>query len=279
MLKSLNDQSHLPDQVIIVDGGDYQVKDVVHEFPNLILNHLQCVPPSAARQRNVGLKAIYPEITLIGFIDDDIVLEPDALEKMMDYWENAPESIGGTAFNMVNHPQIYGKWLKSLSLTEKLGLYSKDRGKVLPSGFHTMIGYVPVITFVQWLPTGAVILRRRILEEFQFDEWFVGYSYLEDLDFTYQVGKTYQLVVVADARFYHYPAATGRDSDHMFGKREVANRLYFVKKNKELSLPLCRLGLVIRMLISLCLFIRERKPSYLHRMLGNIVGLAKSIIT
>ncbi len=278
MLGSLEAQSYCPDQVIIVDGGTQLVDKVVKEFTTMPITYVRCVPPSATRQRNRGLTSINSEITLIGFLDDDIVLEPDALQKMVEFWEKSPENVGGAAFNMVNHPQLYGTWLKSLPLTEKLGLYSKESGKVLPSGFHTMIGYVPETNFVQWLPTTAVTWCRKIFEEFQFDEWFDGYSYLEDLDFSYQVVKKYQLVVVADAHYYHYPSSTGRDNGYIFGKREVKNRIHFIRKHQEFSPAKCYLALITRMCISLSLAIREREASYCKRSLGNVMGMAQVLL-
>jgi GT2 family glycosyltransferase len=278
MLKSLGVQSYRPDQVVIVDGSEQSVEKIVQEFPNLRITYLRCIPPSAARQRNLGIESVDSEVHLIGFLDDDIELASDALQKMMDFWENASEDTGGAAFNMINHPQLYGAWLKHLPLTEKLGLYSKDGGKVLPSGFHTMIGYIPETNFVQWLPTGAVLWRRKVLQEFRFDEWFNGYSYLEDLDFSYQVVKKYQLVVVAGAHYYHYPSSTGRDNGYIFGKREVKNRIHFIKKHQELSPAKCYWALITRMCISLSLAIREREASYLKRSLGNVMGMAQVLL-
>ena len=271
-LKSLEVQSYKPDQIIIVDGSAQPIEDVLKEFSTLPINYIRFIPPSAARQRNVGIKAVKPEITLVGFFDDDVELEHNSLETMMDFWERATADIGGAAFNMVNHPQIYAYWLKSLPLAQNLGLYSKDRGVVLPSGFHTMIGCVHETTFVQWLPTTATVWRRKIFKNFQFDEWFDGYSYLEDLDFSYRVSKKYQLSVVAGARYYHYPASSGRVDNYEFGKREIANRIYFVKKHKELSLFKCYLALILRMFISVSLAIREFKVSYVERAFGNIAG-------
>jgi GT2 family glycosyltransferase len=277
MLKSFDEQTQLPDQIIVVDGGIQQVNEVVHEFPKLNIKYLRCIPPSAARQRNMGIKAVNQDSTLIGFLDDDTVLEVDALEKIMDFWEKAPKDIGGAALNMVNHPPLYASWLKSLPLTEKLGLYSKDTGKVLPSGFNTMIGFVSETTFVQWLPTCATVWRRKIVDKFQFDEWFKGYSYLEDLDFSYQISKEYRLAVVADARYYHYPASSGRGNNYEFGKREVTNRIHFVNKHKELSLAICYITLILRMFISVSLAIREFKISFFQRALGNIAGLLQAL--
>ena len=277
MLGSLVRQSYPPDQVILVDSGDLPVEGIQKGFPDLRIEYLRCIPPSGTRQRNEGLKRIRPEITLVGFLDDDVVLGEDALCEMMRFWEDAPEDIGGAAFNLINHPPLFASWLKSLPFVERLGLYSRRKGIVLPSGFHTMIGHVSETTFVKWLPTTAVTWQRIVFDTFQFDEWFEGYSYLEDLDFSYRVGKKFGLAVVGSAGYRHYPASTGRGSGYEFGRREIRNRIYFVRKHPELSLPRCFGGLFIRMLISLFLASRGETGYYVRRVQGNAIGLAHSL--
>ena len=276
MLKSLAAQFPQTGQVIIVDGSDKPIEAISNGCKDLNITYLRCSPPSAARQRNIGIRAVSPETTLIGFLDDDVVLENNAIAAMIRFWEGAPDDVGGAAFNMVNHPSLYAPWLKSLLIVEKLGLYSREKGAVLTSGFHTMIGYTLETTYTEWLSSGAIVWRRNIFDKFQFDEWFDGYSYLEDLDFSYRVSRKYRLAVVADAKYYHYQAPAGRGSNYTFGKREVANRVYFVRKNSEFSLTKCYLALIVRIFISVVLTIQEGKIGYLMRALGNIVGLVKS---
>ncbi|MGB8951128.1 MAG: glycosyltransferase [Candidatus Aminicenantales bacterium] len=277
LLGSLAVQIRPPESVVVVDGGRTTVQNLIQEFRHLPLQYLRCRPPSAARQRNAGIKAVGSHVSLIGFLDDDVVLEPDACRAVLEFWEKAPGNIGGTAFNQVNHPRLYASWLKHLPLAERLGLYSREGGRILPSGFQVMLGYVPETTWVQWLPTGASLWRREIFDEFQFDEWFEGYSYLEDLDFSYRVFKKYRLAVVADARYYHCPAKGGRGSGFTFGKREVIHRIYFVRKHAELSVWKCYLAFVLRVFISVSLAFQERKASYFSRILGNLVGFFQSI--
>ncbi|MBN1694062.1 glycosyltransferase family 2 protein [candidate division WOR-3 bacterium] len=273
MLKSLEAQSCQPDQIVIVDGGSKQVKQIIDQFTNLKTRYLRCIPPSGSRQRNIGIESVDPEITLIGFLDDDIELEANALEVMMKFWEKAPEKIGGAAFNMVNHPPLYACRLKHLSLVEKLGLYSKGRGLVPSSGFHTMIGYVHSNLFVQWLSSCAVVYRRNIFKEFHFDEWFEGYGYHEDMDFSYRVGKKFRLLVLSNAKYYHYPSRYGREDKYLFGKKEVINLLYFVRKHRELSVSACLLGLTIRFLLNIWFGIYKRETGFFKRALGNVAGL------
>lgn len=282
MLKSIESQSINHDQIVIVivivDGGEKQVKKVTEEFASLNIKYIRCLPPSAARQRNVGTQALGTEITLIGFLDDDVVLEKDALKKMMEFWEKAPADLAGASFNMINHPSIFASWLKFQALPKNLGFYSKQKGKVLSSGFHTMIGFAKKNIYVQWLPTTAAVWRKEIFDNYKFDEWFEGYSYLEDLDFSYRVGKKNRFAVVSDAQYYHFYNSEVTGGLYRFGITEIKNRLYFVRKHPELSFFKCYLSLFIRMIMNLFLGFSKRNHIYFQRLLGNVAGLIKDIL-
>ena len=70
-----------------------------------------------------------------------------------------------------------------------------------PSGWQAAINVVDADLKCDWLPSTALIWRADVLREVQFDEFYTGYSYLEDLDFSYGVGRTRPMYVVADARY------------------------------------------------------------------------------
>jgi glycosyltransferase involved in cell wall biosynthesis len=292
MLRSLEPQSSFLREVIVVDGSDEPIEAGLADMGGLPLRYVRCFPPSAARQRNAGTEKASPGAAYVGFMDDDIVLEPGALAAMADFWSAAPGEAGGAAFNLINHPGLYAPRLKTSRWAERLGLYSRTGGKVMPSGFQTMIGRVRESTRVEWISTGAVVWRRAVLERFHFDEWFGEYSYLEDLDFSLQVSPPYQLWVVGGAGFYHYPAMKGRGNDFQFGRREVLNRIHLVRKHPGLSLGRCRLALILRIGINLSLLLRghgsaasapgsgdlERNIHYGKRALGIAAGLVQTIL-
>ncbi len=140
-----------------------------------------------------------------------------------------------------------------------------------------MIGKVKNDVFVNWLPTGAVVWKKCIFDDYFFDEWFTDYSYLEDLDFSYRVGKKFRLMVLGEAKYYHFPAVNGRGSDYRFGQREVKNRVYLGRKYPEFSLLKCYLALCVRMMMNVGLFFREQRFHYLQRAMGNAVELVSSV--
>jgi GT2 family glycosyltransferase len=273
MLHSLTQQSRRPDQVVIVDEAG-EGNALAREFHQLNISVTTFPRGSASAKRNRGLQCVAPEINLIGLMDDDIVLEPQALEATLRFWEKAPEDLGGVSLNVLNDPADFATWLKKSKLASWLGLYGTERGKVLRSGFHVPLRHISETIYVDWLPTYCVTYPKRVLEAYSFDEFFVGYSYLEDLEFSYRIRKKYRLAVVADARFSHFPSAIGRPNWYLFGKKEVINRLYFVSKHRELSRPQCYFRLVVRTLLTLVEGIGKFESSPFQRVAGNFAGLA-----
>ena len=268
MLSSVAAQSCLPDQIIIVDGGEETIEEVVKEFPALNIHYLRVYPPSLSRQRNAGMAAIDPTVTLAGYLDDDLVLEPGSMEAMLALWEDAPMELGGARFNIVNEEFPRGVWIKSVFLTD-----SQARGVVLTSGYQTSIGRVTENKYVRWLSGGVTFWRRQVIEEFSYDEWFDGTGYLEDVDYSYQVGRKYKLAVVADARVQHLTYPVRKDRNYLLGKWQAINRMYFVKKNPELSVPLCYWAMLGQLAVNMGKGLVERDSAGLKRAFGNIVGL------
>ena len=274
--RSLASQTRLPDKVIVVDASARRLALGGLAPASIILRYITTDVASAARQRNLGLDASGTDVDLVGFLDDDVVLEENAVEEMLRFWGGAEAGVGGAAFNMANHPPLDWPFLKRTRLAGALGLYAPKGGAVAPSGFQTMIGRLTETAWTNWLPSGASVWRRAIFREFRFDEWFGGYSYLEDLDFSYRVGRRHRLAVVSAALYSHLPAARGRGNGYDFGLREVVNRLHFVRKYPEFSVPKCYAALAVRLLMNVVFAARDGKASYLGRAWGNIVGLVKS---
>jgi len=278
MWRSLRSQSRVPDEVIIVDSSARPSTLVGPQAAPPVLRYIRTVVASATRQRNLGLDAVGPDTDLIGFLDDDVVLEEGAVEEMLRFFETADAGVGGAAFNMANHPPLDWPVLKRSRLAEALGLYARRGGAVTASGFQTMIGPLARTEWADWLPSGASVWRKDVLRDCRFDEWFGGYSYLEDLDFSYRVGKSYKLAVVAGARYFHLQAPGGRGGGYAFGLREVLNRVHFVKKYPEFSPGKCYAALTARLLMNLAFAARERKASFIARAFGNAVGLVRSTL-
>lgn len=275
-LESLRCQTVAPTEIIIVDASREPVERVVAEFPELQIRHLRHWPPSAAAQRNTGIRACEPASTLIGFADDDTTFEPKAFANMLNFWNGAASNVLGAAFNIRNYAWRGHGFLKRSVLAERLGLYSAKPGSVAVSGWQTVIGEITETRFVDWIPSTAALFRREVFSQSLFDEVFESYSYLEDLDMSYAISRVGRLAVVADAGYSHFPSQGGRVSARQFGRYEVRNRIYFVRKHR-LSLARCYLGLGIRLAMSVGSGMVGRNKGLLSRALGNIEEMMRQI--
>lgn len=273
LLESLALQTQLPDQVLMVGEGEGTV-EVAGEFPQLSAEFIRLPGSSICAKRNRGAQAVRSGIDFIVFLDDDVALDAACFETVMSFWDSAPKDLGGTCLglNVLNDSPRSASWLKK-KLAARLALYSSTKGAVARSGFHVPYGDVAEPVYVSWLPSGCVVYPRHVVEKYRFDEVFRGYSYLEDLDLSYRVGKEFRLAVVPQARCDHLPSPIGRPDPFLFGKKEVMNRLYFVSKHLELSRPLCCLGLCFRALMNLFDGLSRLDPGSLRRAAGNVAGL------
>ena len=71
MLRSLDNQTRRPDQIVVVDGSQNSCQKITQEFPRLAVSYDTFSPPSATKQRNYGITRVRKDISLVGFLDDD----------------------------------------------------------------------------------------------------------------------------------------------------------------------------------------------------------------
>jgi glycosyltransferase involved in cell wall biosynthesis len=276
LLESLSAQSVLPDRVVVVASGSQDSKEVVDEFPKLNIQYLHVTRAGTSWQRNAGLAVLDPGCTLVGFFDDDVVLEPDAVEKMLIFWEMAPSDVGGAGFNFRNAtvaPETARKWRLGplVWIYNAFMLRDAPKGKVLPSGFPTPIFPVTENIYTDWLETLGLTLRREVVDQFKFDDFFAGYSYLEHVEFTYRVSHKYKLCAVCKACVTHHCAPI--KNSYLLGKMQVINRIHFVRKFRELSPVRCYFALVAHMFFNLVVGTALHDGGYFKRAWGNCVGL------
>ncbi|MCD4781636.1 MAG: glycosyltransferase [Candidatus Omnitrophica bacterium] len=272
LLCSVIKQEVHPDQIVIVDGSAQSRPDYyAQRFPDLNIVYTHTKFPRLTAQRNTGLSLLNGDIDLVCFLDDDIVFCDRSLKAMLLFWAKAPETVGGAVFNIMNEK-------KPSAIVSVKALFctgSKQRGRVLKSGYNTLICPAEETKEVQWLFGGGTVWRREVFADYRFDEWFEGTGLCEDLDFSYQVGKAYGLMVVADAQVLHLTDLVQRRDNVQFGVTQMLNRYYFVRKNKELSTWLCFWGGIGQFFENCLRSLFGLRSAYLRRAYGNIIGMTR----
>lgn len=242
LLGSIAGQTVHCGRVMVIDGGE-SVRDVVLGFAgSLPIEHHKCDPPGQIRQRNVGKGLLDERALLVGFIDDDIVLEPDALEGMINFWNRIDKNTAGVGFN-----GIHFTFSNYSSIFSRLLTKHRTPGRVLKCGINTSIENVPYDIKTEWLGGGFTVWRHDILKEFPQDELKTRWAAGEDLRFSYPIGKKYPLYVCSGAVIHHehsYDQAPKSDIYIYQGFKQTLAVFYFVRSHKELSRLRCLLMLL-----------------------------------
>ncbi|AGB02341.1 glycosyltransferase family 2 protein [Methanoregula formicica] len=271
LLTSIRIQSVQPDLVLIVDGSDQSIEPEIQEYLNTTTRYVYCYPPSLTKQKNAGLKHLTPEISLVGYLDDDIELEPDAIMNLLSYWENHSRNLGGSSFNIINVPSK--KTLVTL-IRRFFTIDGKLPGKVLGSGFCTPLFPSEVDIDCEWLCGGATVWRRSLFDSYHFDEYFAGWAYHEDADFSYPVSKKYKLVLISSAKVTHNPPPFNPKNLKHLGMMAIINRYYFVSKNKDLSVPLFYWASLGEILVNVLQSAYYLNMGGIQTARGNLIGIS-----
>lgn len=232
LLHSLANQTMPCGRVIVVASGQ-SVEEIVTSFVGRMpVEYHGCDPPGQIRQRNMGIRLLDERTRLVGSLDDDIVLEPDALEKMLAFWNRTEPETAGVSFNIENNPPYRHSWMRAV-----IGMSSPQQGQVLRSGYNVATSPVDTDLKVQWLCGGATVWRQEILKKFTNKEVHSRWAICEDVIFSYPIGKKFPLYACADAkvRHEHVYDHTTKMKYRYYGRTVTLWRLYFVESHAELS--------------------------------------------
>jgi len=247
-LNHLSNQSLLPDEVIIVASGN-DITNIINEFTNkLNIKYIHSEIRGQIHQRNIGKKEVNIQSDFIVFLDDDVILNNDAMESMMEYWATKDAKTAGIGFNLIYQKKHSSPFLYLLLNS----LYNADPGSVTKSGVPISINNLSENIESQFLGGGYTVWRKNIIDEYQQDSIKTSWAQGEDLRFSYPIGKKYKLFVCATAigREIEYENEN-ISSTFTHGKLQGLTDLYFTTLHKELSTSLALCALVIKIFINI----------------------------
>ena len=257
-------------KIVIVDSSNTEIKKQIKKNVRKYSVNIEVVDSEASTciQRNVGFSFIENH-KYIMFLDDDNIFFPDAFYKMQNFLNNNKDFFG-VAFNQVyKYKKNILDSFKKNYITNKLGIYNLNNGGLAASGWQSRFVNFKNDKIVQWLPTRAVIYRSKAIKNIRFDQELGVYGYLEDLDFSLQVKKKGNLMVCGAAKYTHDHSITR--PGFQFGKKELRNRYYIVKKHK-LNKNLFFFTTFLRMILTFKEGILGNLNSF-KRLAGNLVAL------
>ena len=217
MLRSVMDQTVAPDEVIIVDQSNADdTQGLIGQFlPNEEQRKLRSPRfvyryepglPGAGAARNLGITLSTCSILL--FLDDDVLLEPDFVEALLGVYRRHP-AVGGVSGIITNYsrPRFRERILEQLFCLgpfhdERLAIYW-NASRLRPSE------PIPVRKV-----SGCVMsVRRSALGDKRFDAQYRGAG-AEDVDLSWRLSEVSPIVLTPAARVRHLRTESGPRRQH-----------------------------------------------------------------
>ncbi|KAK2620017.1 glycosyltransferase family 2 protein [Leptospira interrogans] len=278
LLNSLSNQTLAVGRVIVIASGSDIRKDVLKFKDKLPIEYFFCEPPGQIRQRKMGVSKLTKKTKLVATLDDDIILEPDAIEKILNFWNQVEPETAGIGFNITNmeaHRSNFWKILFYLS--------SKRPGIVLKSGFPTSIMNVGENIKTEWLNGGATTWRQDILiANIHKKSIDAKWAPCEDLIFSYPIGKMYPMYVCAESKVIHDDIIISQLTfSQLWYRGEILSiwMIFFVSQYSDLSIFKSSIALFAIALVNILKYSILFKFKLLGMEFGRIKGLFLALIS
>lgn len=161
----------------------------------------------------------------------------------------------------------------------RLFLINNFDGKVTISGFGYPLvkGEIDRSLQIEMLSGCNMNFRKELLKNDKFDEWFTGYSFREDAEFSYRISRKTVLKMIPEAKLYHNYSRSNRMDIKNQKRMEVKNYYYIYKKHSQKTMISDFLFLYSLLGLSICYFIEYlcnfNEEKYLQ-LKGFVEGIA-----
>ena len=275
VLDSILEQTKLPKEVIIVDDGDdFKARDLTKKLHKYLLDKGIMIeylrnsgPKSTAICRNIGAMHANGEIIL--FLDDDIILDKEYIEKILEIYKTYPKAVG--VQGLVMNVPMSSKLLNILGKIFFGNHLERSQCRILPSGCTTYpYPELSKVINCQWFSGCNQSYRREIFKIQRFDENLKRLSSGEDMDFSYNIFKKYpnSLYLTPNAKLLHNYSLTSLP-EHLLIYNRTINGFYFFYKNIEQTLLnklifiWCNIGRVVTNVgLRLHTILKREKPKW-----------------
>jgi glycosyltransferase involved in cell wall biosynthesis len=213
LLDSLLRQTIKPFEVIIVDDTPSNVisalceeyKAVFESVGGKLIYIRNPRKRSLTVSRNLGVKSAKGEFIM--FLDSDVVLYPDYIEKILEVFKKYPSALGVQGWIISAKRNKWSRFSQILNRVFFLGNSVKDSCK-----FFEYPAVLTKIITCERLSGANMTYKREVFSEFKFDESLEKYCYMEDVLFSHSVFKKYPdgLFITPYAKCVHKSSEMGR---------------------------------------------------------------------
>lgn len=275
LLGSLAAQTRRPERTVIVDASkDDATRRAAESMAGLLeIKYEAAEIASAAQQRNQGARLA--ETPLVAFVDDDVVLEPDACEKLCAAFEADREGvIGGVAGRIIgmDRPVPRGAlwWYYRIQAGYADPTYG---GKLFGPAINCLPSYTEPaereLIRAQWLNSTFVFYRTHAFAAEQFPA-FAGYSSMEDVHLSARIARRFELYFHTSARLEHRDAPNSWKRDYrQMARNRIANQRRVAREVLGFTGPVFELKLLLHRLFVSIHILRRRGAGWRDELAGT----------
>jgi|688.fasta_scaffold72680_5 glycosyltransferase involved in cell wall biosynthesis len=266
LLKSIERNTIHPNVISIVSSGQ-PVDAVINRYKkSLMIIHTHSAKPGQLFQRKMALEQVVSSNELIIFLDDYVILDANFISKCLNSFSELDDQIVGMGITVKNYAQLVPKF----PLIRKfLHNYSNKPGVVLKSGINMPYQNLLKFSNTEWL-NGTSIWRSFIFDEFSHVQMTSKYSALEDLIFSYPIGKKFKLVTNSDL-LVEYGEREIHPKEYITRSISInLHRLYFVEQYAEFSKFWYYVNFLMSSLLMIIKFSIKPTSVNLYHILGHL---------
>lgn len=226
-----------PKKIIIMDDGNldmpFLLRNLGLQEENIIYHRKK--EPGMVESYNIAMDICPTEWIL--FLDDDIYLYDDFMERMIEALEGYPhpEKVAGLAGypaknGSAAHP-LFSKISRIIHYIFQIG--GGCEGRFFASSFCTDYGQGrhPKRSYkVEHVPGGIGLWRTEIVRQYRHQKKFGNlYALGSDKDMAYRISRKHILLCEPSARALHLRSSQGRMNRYDFGKMIIRNQFIFYR--------------------------------------------------
>jgi len=246
--------------VILIVACGARIDNVIEKYIDVLpIRYIHTTRCGQIYQRSLGIEACPKTTDFVGFLDDDVVVAPQACREIKRFLESKSAegiAVGGVSMNVINAPSYSEtKYLWPKRLLLQVG---SRPGSITIAGQNTTVANVDQNWQTQWLPGGCTIWSWKIISANPQAPIKTRYAALEDVIFSYPIHQESKFFVCASARCELDLKADIRSNIAYIAFKQTVARLYFCASNPKLSVVLSVLSTVIFHALQLGRFNRSK---------------------
>jgi cellulose synthase/poly-beta-1,6-N-acetylglucosamine synthase-like glycosyltransferase len=230
---SLLEQSIFPNQVIVIDQSAENLSEA------LITNKVNSIKSSTLTYiHNINIKVLveakhyslqYNKSDLICFLEDDVILEKDFIEKIISGFKHNPDMYG--CCGVITNPPVINFFYEFFFHLFHIGIYKDIRVGIY--GYNNLTQKF----FESDKLSGGLSAWRKEVFSYTFFDLKNNLHYTEDIDISSRVSYFFpnSLFINTHARLAHYFSKSSRSNLVVVHSKKIIELIIFYKKRKKIT--------------------------------------------